>query len=221
MRYETVAPDGIIDLQVNRGYVMRTVKRNLPAALAAATLLALVALPCAAAEEEAFEDDVELSQDVELGLYQTRKLRFTVSGMSALTALVDAKDTWEFSFGGSLGMTRNGPGLGGFLQVGYLSGTSHWAHAIPIDFGGQYRWGSHVKSIFVSGGMSFIALMAKEGIQPSGIFGLGKSWEVVPLIYVDVGGRIMFHPSVGLDFKLEARTYWAINIFSLKLSLVF
>jgi hypothetical protein len=193
------------------------------AALTAIAVLVLLAhpSPTAAQEEEDVENDVEIEQQVDTGAYAARKVRFTVSGMSALTALVDARDTWEFSFGGSVGMTKSGPGLGGFLQVGYLSGNHHWSHAIPIDFGGQYRWGTHVKTLFVSGGMSFIALQAEEGIQPEGIFPLGESWEMVPLIYVDLGGRIMLHPAVGLDFKVETRTYWAINIFSLKLSLVF
>ena len=169
-------------------------------------------------------DDTEgigLSEDVDTGGKALRRLRFTVAGMSAITALVDATDTWEFSFGGAVGVTKSGPGLGGFLQIGYLGPTNHWSHAIPIDFGGQYRWGSHVKSVFVSGGMSFIAVEPRRGILADGIFTLGKDWEVVPLIYMDVGGRIMFHPAIGLDFKLEARTYWVVNIISLKVSVVF
>ncbi len=211
-----------IDPAVDRGYASMMMGMRVACLLWLALAWAAIAAPCRAADGDGpLEDDVQVLTEVEMGAYAVRRLRFTVSGTSALTALIDADKIWGFSFGGSVGMTKSGPGLGGFLQIGYLSHSNHWEHAIPIDFGGQYRWGSHVKSFVVSGGMSFIALEPRKGSQTEGIFSLGTSWQVVPLIYADVGGRIMLHPAVGLDFKFETRTYWAVNVFSLKVSLVF
>jgi hypothetical protein len=185
----------------------------------------LLALVVCAAEARAGEvrvasTEMQISGDVVNGARPPR-LRVTVSGMTAITALVDAADTWGWSFGGSVGLTKAGKGLGGLLQVGYLSPSSHWDHAIPIDIGGQYRWGDWKRSLFVSGGMSFIAFAPRKGMIPKSTLKLGDSWQVAPLVFLDGGGRVMVAPHFGFDFKIEVRSYWAINIFALKLSLVF
>lgn len=183
----------------------------------AAALLALLAI---AAPARASEPHLQVSGDVENGARPPR-IRITLSGTSALTALVDATRTWDWSFGGSVGITRAGRGLGGLLQIGYLSPSAHWEHAIPVDIGGQYRWGNLRRSLFVSGGMSFITFSPRKGMTPRSTLKLTDGWQVVPLVYVDLGGRLMVASHFGFDFKLEARSYWAINILAAKLSLVF
>jgi hypothetical protein len=152
---------------------------------------------------------------------KTRRVRIVLGATSALTALVDATRTWSWSFGASLGITRTGSGLGGFAQIGYLSPSDHWDHAIPLDVGGQYRWGDLHRSLFVSGGMSFITFSPRPGMAPESTLELAGGWQVVPLVYVDLGGRLMLAEHFGLDFKIEARTYWVINIVAAKLSLAF
>lgn len=149
------------------------------------------------------------------------RVRIVLGAASALTALVDASQTWSWSFGGSLGITRAGKGIGGFAQIGYLSPSDHWDHAIPLDVGGQYRWGNLRRSLFISGGMSFITFSPRPGMAPESTLKLSGGWQVVPLVYVDLGGRVMLAEHFGLDFKIETRTYWVINIVAAKLSIVF
>lgn len=173
-----------------------------------------------ALEATAMASGTQVSEEVTTPAKEPR-VRIVLGATSALTALVDATRTWSWSFGGSLGITRAGSGLGGFAQIGYLSPSGHWDHAIPLDVGGQYRWGNLRRSLFISGGMSFIWFSPRPGMAPENTLELAGGWQVVPLVYVDLGGRLMFAEHFGLDFKIEARTYWVINIVAAKLSLVF
>jgi len=182
-------------------------------------LAALLAFEGAAHAADA-EPVVNVSED-ELPGARTHRIRLVLSGTSAFTALVDASQSWSWSFGGSIGITRAGSGIGGFAQIGYLSPSKHWDHAIPVDVGGQYRWGDLGKSLFISGGMSFITFSPRPGMAPEKTLKLTGGWQVVPLVYVDFGGRLMVAEHFGFDFKIEARTYWVINIVAAKLSLVF
>ncbi len=184
-----------------------------------ASLLAVEG-PADASDAGGDEPVLSVSDDAAPGARKHR-IRLVISGTSALTALVDATQTWSWSFGGSIGITKAGSGIGGFAQIGYLSPSEHWDHAIPIDVGGQYRWGDLRRSLFISGGMSFITFSPRQGMAPENTLELTGGWQVVPLVYVDFGGRLMVAEHFGFDFKIEARTYWVINIVAAKLSLVF
>jgi hypothetical protein len=173
-----------------------------------------------ALEATAMAADVQVSGEA-TPLESKHRVRIVLGATSAITALVDASRTWSWSFGGSLGITRAGSGLGGFAQIGYLCPSGHWDHAIPLDVGGQYRWGDLRRSLFISGGMSFITFSPRPGMAPKSTLELAGGWQVVPLVYVDLGGRLMLAEHFGLDFKVEARTYWVINIVAAKLSLAF
>lgn len=190
--------------------------------IAAALLLALLVCTAQAhaSDVQVSSTGMQVSDEVTTGAKPPR-LRVTLSGTTALTALVDASKTWGWSFGGSVGLTKAGKGIGGLLQVGYLSPSAHWDHAIPIDFGGQYRWGDWRRSFSLTGGMSFIACAPREGMTPKSTIKLTDGWQIIPLVYLDAGGRVMVAPRFGFDFKLEVRSYWAINILALKISLVF
>jgi hypothetical protein len=180
-----------------------------------AAALALAA--CVAASVAAHAAEVEVSERHEGG----PRISVTLSATSALSLLVDAERTAGWSFGGAAGISKAGPGIGGFLQVGYWGPSDHWDHAVPIDVGGQYRWGDLRRSIVLSGGMSFIAFAPREGMAPRRTIGISDGWQIAPLVFVGVGGRLMFLPHLGLDLQVEARSYWAINVVAARLSLVF
>jgi hypothetical protein len=146
-------------------------------------------------------------------------VRFLVAGTGGACYMADLDESgtqWSYAVGVSAELSLAGPGLTPLLQGGYFFQNSQWFHAIPVDIGGRYAWMRGKVLAYVSGGMSVLTFDKKKEKEGGGT---GHDWEVTPLIYIDLGTRLMFKRHIGLEIRLEYRTYIVNNILGLKIGI--
>jgi hypothetical protein len=110
-----------------------------------------------------------------------------VGGASEMTMEGDNDTSWSYAAGALAEMSLAAPGLTPILQAGYLVGA------------------------YLSGGLS-VFVMDKKVNDPTG--GSTGDWAVSPLVYLDLGTRIMFRRHFGLEIRFEYRTYIVVNVLS-------
>jgi len=146
-------------------------------------------------------------------------IRFLVAGTagaSSMTRQGDDNVSWSYAVGMSAEISLAGAGLTPILQAGYFFQNKQWFHSIPVDIGGRYVWTRGKFDTYASGGMSLFVADEKFEDESGETTG---DWEVAPLVYIDLGTRIMFKRHIGLEVRVEYRTYVVMNIIGLKLGL--
>jgi hypothetical protein len=148
---------------------------------------------------------------------------FVVSGIAGAALMsesdgIEGKAGW-YIFGSSAELSLASAGLSPFLQIGYLAANKYWHHLVPIEFGGRYAWRRGGFFVFLSGGMSLLAIDKKTNEESAEQFSNG--WEVVPVIYMDVGSRLMIKRHFGFDLRFVWRTYAVINLVAMQGGLIF
>jgi hypothetical protein len=168
--------------------------------------LSAEAMPCrAASPREAGPSSRDLSDPI------VRFVVGAVGGASEMTMEGDNDTSWSYAAGALAEMSLAAPGLTPILQAGYLVENKHWFHSIPIDIGGRFVWKKGMLGAYLSGGLS-VFVMDKKVNDPTG--GSTGDWAVSPLVYLDLGTRIMFRRHFGLEIRFEYRTYIVINVLS-------
>jgi hypothetical protein len=164
-------------------------------------------------------DEGEKGDELKLPPEPPPIVRVLVAGMGGACYMADLDESgtqWSYAAGVSAELSLAGPGLTPLLQAGYFFQNTQWFHAIPVDIGGRYAWIRGKVLAYVSGGMSVFTFdKKKEG--PDGE--TDHDWEVTPLVYIDLGTRLMFKRHVGLEIRLEYRTYIVNNIIGLKIGI--
>lgn len=146
-------------------------------------------------------------------------VRFLVAaggGASYMADLDESGTQWSYAVGLSAELSLAGPGLTPLLQAGYLFQNTQWFHAIPVDIGGRYVWIRGKVLAYVSGGMNVFTFDKKTEDDEGEIH---HNWEVTPLVYIDLGTRLMFKRHIGLEIRLEYRTYIVNNIIGLRIGI--
>jgi len=131
---------------------------------------------------------------------------------------IDSGMTWSYAAGVSAELSLADAGLTPAFQAGYLVINDLWFHAIPVDIVGRFVWNRGRLDAYLSGGMSVFIYDQKVENDVGKVSG---DWEVTPLIYFDLGTRIMFRKHLGIDIRLEYRTYIVINVIGLRVGLAF
>ena len=150
-----------------------------------------------------------------------RIMRFVfgiTAGGSEMTIEGEDSPSWSYVVGVEGEMTLASPGLTPVLRAGYLIQNNHFKHAIPVDIAGRYFWKGERTGAFISIGMSLFTGNRKIKNTDGET---DYNWEINPLVYLDSGMRFMFKPDIGLDIRIEYRTYIVINVLSLMVGVAF
>ena len=210
VEHRTVAPSAEGSNPFSHPVVaMRPSTRTLAAAGA---LLAVLTIPCRALSAKE-EDPIVMEPPPIL-----RTIVAAVGGGSSMSESIDSGVTWSYAVGFSAELSLAGAGLTPAFQAGYLVPNTQWYHAIPLDIAGRYVWNRGRLDAYLSGGMSVFIFDKKVEDDEGKVSG---DWEVTPLVYIDLGTRIMFRKHLGIEIRLEYRTYVVVNIIGLRVGLAF
>jgi hypothetical protein len=210
VEHRTVAPSAEGSNPFSHPVVaMRPSTRTLVAAIA---LLAVLTVPCRSLSAK--EEDPVLIEPPPI----LRYLVGALGGGSSMSESIDSGVTWSYAVGFSAELSLADAGLTPAFQAGYLVPNTQWYHAIPLDIAGRYVWNRGRLDAYLSGGMSVFIYDRKIENDDGKVIG---DWEVTPLIYLDLGTRIMFMKHLGIEIRLEVRTYIVINVIGLRVGLAF
>ena len=210
VEHRTVAPSAEGSNPFSHPVVaMRPSTRTLVAAIA---LLAILTVPRRSLSAK--EEDPVLIEPPPI----LRYLVGALGGGSEMSESIGSGVTWSYAVGVNAELSLAGAGLTPAFQAGYLVPNTHWYHAIPVDIAGRYVWNRGRLDTYLSGGMSVFIYDRKIEDDDGKVSG---DWEVTPLIYFDLGTRIMFMKHLGIEIRLEYRTYVVINVLGLRVGLAF
>ncbi len=195
-------------------------KSILPAAL----FLVLCSFSATAPAEEENdikgEEKAKHQKERQLFIQDLPQARFVVASAVGASYMTEGNDddpvTWSYAVGIGAELSLAAPGLSPVFQASYFLTNDHWHHMIPIDIGGRYMWKRGKIDAYISGGMSILVIDRKARDD------LGETihdWEVNPVIYADVGLRIMFKRNFGIEIRLEGRSYIVTNMVGLRLGI--
>ena len=206
---------------------MGHMKTTMKSVFSAALFLFLCSFSVGAlAGEEGEEEDLkgekkaEHEKELQLFIQDMPQARFVVASIVGASYMpkgnADDPVTWSYAVGIGAELSLAAPGLSPVFQVSYFLINDHWHHMLPIDIGGRYMWKRGRIDAYISGGMSILVIDRKARDDLGEII---HDWEVNPVIFADVGMRIMFNRHFGIEIRLEGRSYIVTNMIGLRLGI--